>query len=51
MKEKGYNHLESVALYYAEKSVGKSSPIFIYKVPKPENLAALLNDLKRVNEK
>ncbi len=46
MKTRGYNYLESAALYCAEKSVGKSSPVFIYKVPRPENLPLMINEIK-----
>lgn len=33
-----YNRMERLALYCAERSVGKSIPVLVHKVPKPENL-------------
>ena len=51
MKMKGYNYLESAVLYCAVKSVGKSVPVFTYKIPKPENLMLMINDLKLEREK
>lgn len=51
MKLKGYGYLESAALYCAVKSVGKSIPIFTYKIPKPENFVSIINNLKLESEK
>lgn len=46
MKMRRYNYLESAALYCAERSMGKSSPIFVYKIPQPENLVSMINEMK-----
>lgn len=45
MTTEKYNRIEQLTLYFAERSVGKSIPLVIHKVPKPENLAKMLETL------
>ena len=45
MKTEKYNYAERLALYIAQRSVGKSIPLVVHKVPKPENLAKMLEKI------
>lgn len=46
MKTKKYNYAERMVLYFAQRSVGKSIPLVVYKVPMPENLSKMLEELE-----
>ena len=45
MKAKKDNYMEQMALYFAQRSVGKSTPILVHKVPKPHNLTKMLEEV------
>lgn len=45
MQAEKYNPIELMALYCAKRSVGKSIPLLVYKVPKPDNLAMMIREL------
>lgn len=51
MKTEKYNYAERLALYIAQRSVGKSIPLVVHKVPKPENLAKMLEKISEEQEK
>lgn len=38
MKRENYTIIEKLAIYLAEKSIGKSVPVFSHKVIKPKNI-------------
>lgn len=46
MKKVKYNCIELLALHCAERSVGKSIPILVHKVPKPKNLDVMVQALR-----
>ena len=47
MKKEKFNCMEVAVLYCVERSVGKSIPITLHKVPKPENLKTMIEMLKK----
>ncbi len=45
MKAEKYNYMEKMTLYIAQRSVGRSIPVLVHKVPRPENLAQTLQEM------
>ncbi len=47
---KNYNCAERIVFYFAQRSVGKSVPLIVHKVPKPQNLGKMLKELLKGEE-
>ncbi len=47
IKSREFKNWEKVAIYLAEKSVGRSIPTWMYDVKKPEKLEEMLKECKK----
>lgn len=47
MKKREYTIIEKTAVYLAKRSLGKSVPIFSYKVKKPVNIEECFEKVKK----
>lgn len=45
MKERKFNYIEKMAIYFAENSVGKSVPVFCHKVERPQNIERMITEI------